>query len=227
MAFEAARRQKSTSTKIYRANFAASCYRKFAKQLKTEGKFDEAIDVEKSRDLRFKFSRAGKNLCESVVSRKIAEVKREVMNVILPIYEKQIPQGVPPNGIQWEEVMETTKNSSFNLWKKGKKRYENMDAPDSKWSNVEWDVFEYLGPRGKDLASLKIGSLDDDDTDLDTCRETTKKGTKAMKKMNYDDKVEVKEDAKSKSRSEITAQLQSHTRMASMRLVMQYGTVEQ
>ena len=51
------------------------------------------------------------------------------------------------------------------------------------------------------MASLKTGSLDDDNTDLDTSRETTKKGAKAMKKMNYDDTVEVKEDAKSKSRS--------------------------
>ena len=123
--------------------------------------------------------------------------------------------------------METTKNSFFNLWKKGKKRYESMDAPDSKWSNVEWDVFEYLGPWGKDLASPKTGSLDDDDTDLDTSREIAKKGEKAMKKMKYGDKVEVTEDAKSKSRSEIAAQLKSHTRMASMRLVMQYGIAEQ
>ena len=108
MSFEAARRQKATSTKVYRAEFAASCYPKFAKQLKTEGRFDETIDVEKSRDLRFKFVKTGKNAGESAAYRKVADVKREVMNVILPIYEKQIPQGVPASGIQWEEVMENT-----------------------------------------------------------------------------------------------------------------------
>ena len=100
MAFEAARRQKSTSTKIYCADFASSGYPKFAKQLKTEGKFDETIDVEKSRDLRLKFSRPGKNSGESAASRKITEVKREVMNVILPINEKQVLQDAPPSGIQ-------------------------------------------------------------------------------------------------------------------------------
>jgi len=73
---------------------------KFAKQLKTESKFDETIDVEKSRDLRLKFSRPGKNSGESAASRKITEVKREVMNVILPINEKQVLQDAPPSGIQ-------------------------------------------------------------------------------------------------------------------------------
>ncbi len=56
MSFEAARRQKSTSTKLYRAEFAASCYPKFVKQMKTEGRLDVAFDIDKSRDLRFKFA---------------------------------------------------------------------------------------------------------------------------------------------------------------------------
>ncbi len=95
--------------------------------MKTLGIFNEAIDAEKSRDVRFKFTKTSINAGESEASRNIAEVKREVMNVILPIYERHIPQGVPPNGTQWEEVMDTTKNLFFNLWKTGKKRYENMD----------------------------------------------------------------------------------------------------
>ena len=115
MAFEAARRQKPTSRKMYRANFAASCYPKFVKPRKTLGMFDEAIDAEKSRDVRFKFPKTGKNAGESGASRKIAEVKREIMNVILPIYERQIPQGVPPSGTQWGEAMDITKKVFFNL----------------------------------------------------------------------------------------------------------------
>jgi hypothetical protein len=128
LSFEAARRQKSTSTKLYRAEFAASCYPKFARQMKTEGKLDDALDIDKSRDLRFKFARTGKNAGESSAYRKIADVKKDIVNLILPLYEKQIPQGVPASGIQWDEVMENTRLAYFNLWKKGKKRYENMGA---------------------------------------------------------------------------------------------------
>ena len=91
---------------------------KFAKQLKTEGTFDETIDVEKSRDLRFEFSKTRKNASEFVASKIIAEVKREVLNVILLIYDKQISQDIPAIGIKLEEVIDTTKNSFVNLWKK-------------------------------------------------------------------------------------------------------------
>jgi len=58
--------------------------------------------------------------------------RNEVMNVILPIVEKQIPGGVPSNGIQWEDIMHNTKIAFFNIWKKGEKRYESMDEPDPK-----------------------------------------------------------------------------------------------
>jgi len=186
LSFEAARRQKSTSTKAYRVDFAASCFPKFAAQLKKEGIFDVAIDIEKSRDVRFKYSKTGKNLGESAAFMKVADVKKEITNVILPLFEKQILGGVPPSGIRWERVMQNTKIAFFNLWKKGKKRYENIDKPNSKSFSLYYVVFEYLGPRGKNWASLKTGSLGDDDVDLDTTRESAKKGVRATKKMKFD-----------------------------------------
>ena len=99
-----------------------------------------------------------------------------------------------------------------------------MDEPDPKWSSLEYDVFEYLGPRGKDLASLRTGSLDDDGDDLDTTRESAKKGVRATKKMKFDAKVDDIPDAKTRAKSDIAAQLESHTRMASMRMIIQYGS---
>ncbi len=102
-----------------------------------------------------------------------------------------------------------------------------MDEPDNKWFAIEYDVFEYLGPRGKDLASLKTGSLDDDDADLDTSRESAKMGVKAAKKMKFDAKDPDPTDAKLMAKRAIADQLESHTRMASMRLVIQYGSAEQ
>ncbi len=45
--------------------------------------------------------------------------------------------------------MENTKLVYFNLWKKGKKRYENVEGLDQKWSNYEYDAFLYPGPRAE------------------------------------------------------------------------------
>ena len=39
------------------------------------------------------------------------------------------------------------------------------------WTTVEWEAFEYLGPQGMDASFLKPGSLEDDDSNVDTSRE--------------------------------------------------------
>ena len=115
LSFEAARRQKSTSTKLYRAEFAASCYPKFARQMKTEGKLDDALDIDKSRDLRFKFARTGKYAGVSSAYRKIADVKKDIYSQFdSSSIRKVTPQGVPGSGIQWDEVMESTRLAYFN-----------------------------------------------------------------------------------------------------------------
>ena len=105
LAFDAASRQKQTSTRLFRAQFAQGCFSKFAKKLVVEGIWDPNMDIVKSAELRCKFTRTGKNAGESAAFRKIAEVKREIVNVILPIFLRLTPQGVPPSGVQWEEVM--------------------------------------------------------------------------------------------------------------------------
>ncbi len=69
--------------------------------------------------------------------------------------------------------------------------------------------------------------MDDDESYIDTIRELAKKGVKAFKRMKHDENEAVKEDVNAKSRSGMAAQLELHTRVASMRLVMQYGNVEQ
>ena len=86
LAFNAASRQKQTSTRAYRAKFAAGCYMKFTKKMKAEGKWDSKVDIGKSRDVLFKWVQSGKNAGESSAYRKVAQVKREILNVILPIY---------------------------------------------------------------------------------------------------------------------------------------------
>ncbi len=68
--------------------------------MQVEGKWDPKLEISKSRDVRFKWATKGKNAGESPAYRKVAEVKREIMNVILPIYVRLTPQGVPSSGIQ-------------------------------------------------------------------------------------------------------------------------------
>jgi hypothetical protein len=98
LSFEAARRQKSTSSKTYRVEFAGTCFPKFAAQLQKEGLFYYAIDNEKSRAVRFKYSKFGKNSGESSTYTKVVDVKKDVVNIIIPLFEKLAPGGVPPNG---------------------------------------------------------------------------------------------------------------------------------
>ncbi len=88
---------------------------KFAKKLEKKGLWDVKLDMVKSRDLRFKLNKTGKNAGETAGYIKIAEVKKEIMNVILPIYDRLVPQGVPPSGIQWPEHMMKLKNEYFNV----------------------------------------------------------------------------------------------------------------
>ena len=99
LTIDAAKRQKQSCTKVFRAKFAAGCYIKFAKTLSSEGRWDDKVDFLKSRDLRFKFPKTRKNAGESAAYRKIVEVKREIINVILPIYLRLAPQGVSASGI--------------------------------------------------------------------------------------------------------------------------------
>jgi hypothetical protein len=57
--------------------------------------------MEKSRDVRLKFVKNGKNGGEFPAYKKIVEVKREILNVIMPIFSRLTPQGVSLSGIQW------------------------------------------------------------------------------------------------------------------------------
>ena len=61
-----------------------------------------------------------------------------------------------------------------------------MGEPYYKWDTIEYDVFEYLGPRGRDMTFLKTRSLHDGDGDIDTSRESAKMGVRASKKMKFD-----------------------------------------
>ena len=92
-----------------------------------------------------------------------------------------------------------------------------------KSSCVEYAAFLYLGPRGSDLSSLKPGSLDDDDANFDISRKRGNAATKAHKKMKFDIVAEPSRiEEKKNGKESIAAELAAHTKMASMRLVMQY-----
>ncbi len=95
---------------------------------------------------------------------------------------------------------------------------------EDKWRCIEYDAFLYLGPRGSDLSSLKPGPLADDDVDFNTCKERGKAASKARKKMKIDIGDETSSiDENANAKENIATELATHIRMASMRLVMQYG----
>jgi hypothetical protein len=106
------------------------------------------------------------------------------------------------------------------LWKKAKKRYENVEGPDLKWSTYEYDAFVYLGPGGTDLSSIKTGAMDADNIDMDTSRASAKLGMKGMKRLKLDVDVPVQKESKVHAQLAIATQLESHTRVASVRLLL-------
>jgi len=154
----------------------------------------------------------------------VAEVKREILNVILPIYIRLTPQGSPPSGIQWPELMTQVKTANFEYWKKGKKKYGDKDMIDN-WTSVEWAAFEYLGPQGMDVAFLKAGSLENDDGDVNTNRESARNVAKDNKNHGYAQAIPPK-DKNAIARAAIAKEMAAHTKMANMRLILQFGTPE-
>jgi hypothetical protein len=154
-------------------------------------------------------------------------VKREIVNVILPIYDRLLPQRVPHSGIQWPEHMLNVKTEYFEVWKKGKKRFEGKDMADN-WTSAEWVVFEYLGPRGMDMSFLRPGSMDDDEASTDNNREGAKSVVKNNKKAKIElsARVSTKDDENAKSRAAIALEMAAHTKMANRRLIMLFGTLK-
>jgi hypothetical protein len=224
LAFDAVSRQKQTITRVFGSKLAAGCYVKFAKKMQSEGKWDPKIEITKSRDVRLKYILSRENAGESPAYKKVAEVKREILKVILPIYIRLTPQGSPPSGIKWPELMTQVKTAYFEYWKKGKKKYTNKDMIDN-WTTVEWAAFEYLGPQGMYVSCLKAGSLENNDGDVNTSRESARKVAKDNKKHGYAHAI-TPMDENDTIRAAISKEMAAHTKMANKRLILQFRTPE-
>ena len=98
-----------TSTKLFRAQFCHNHYIKFANDMIKKGVWPRSLDPVESRDARCKYTRSGKNIGESPLTRKVAEVKKDIINDIWPIWKRLVPIGVPPSGVQWPEVFRKLK----------------------------------------------------------------------------------------------------------------------
>jgi hypothetical protein len=71
-----------------------------------------------------------KNAGETSNSRKIVEVKKEMLNFIQRIYSRLTPE-----------------STYFNAWKSGETTYDGKEIA-NKGRTCEWEAFEYLGPQG-------------------------------------------------------------------------------
>jgi hypothetical protein len=115
--------------------------------LNSAGKWDPKFDYAKSRDLHCKFSITREIPTSQQLTKKCVEAKRKIVNAILPIFLRFTPQGVPASCIPWPEIMEKTKSEYFKAWQKGKTCCDENEMP-NKWMTIEYDVSEYLQPRG-------------------------------------------------------------------------------
>ena len=99
LSIAAARKSKQTSTKFHRGKFIYDAYLKFANDIDRKKLWPKGLDIAASRETRCKYFKTGKNIGESPTSRKVAEIRREIINDIVPIYTSMTPQSVPPSGI--------------------------------------------------------------------------------------------------------------------------------
>lgn len=230
MCEDASRRAKSHSTKFWRADFVVSCWVQFATKAVGLRLWDDTIDIEKSRDLRTQYLKSGKNVGESPSFRKAQDVRRIIVNQILPIYSRLMP---PASGKQLDDVLAEVKAEYYQSWRVGKKRYEKKEIMPDAWTTQEWEIFRLLGAPGKDLAFLQV--MDDDDNSQATSREGARSLNKINKKLKIDNAkntsavtdVAPPASIQEKTRAELTASIKAHTRMSELKLVLQYGNEQQ
>ncbi len=148
------------------------------------------------------------------------------MNVILPICIRLTPQGVPPSGVQWPELMQEVKNEYYNVWKRCKKRYDEKDMIHT-WTTIEWETFLYLGPRGIDFSFLRPGSLEDDDCAVDSSRAGAREVVKADKKAKFESKERVHVDENAAATATIAVKMAAHTKMSNKKLILHFGSAEE
>ena len=122
--------------------------------------------------------------------------------------------------------MDQVKNAYYNIWRKGKKRWEEKDMNDS-WTTAEWETFEYLGPRGMDVSFLRAGSMEDDDCNVDSSRAGAREVVKANKKVKFETASVGHENENAAARAAIAGEMAAHTKMSNRRLILQFGSAEE
>ena len=99
---------------------------------------------------------------------------------LVPMFNSMTPQGVPPSGIQWSQVLTKLKEAHYHKWRADQKRFKDKDTMPVGWTTLAYSVFLFCGPRGKDLSFLRVGSLDED-SDVDTSRAGAREEEKKAK----------------------------------------------
>jgi hypothetical protein len=78
-----------------------------------------------------------------------------------------------------------------------------------------------------DVSFLRLGSLEDDDCDVDVSRKGAREVVKANKRGKCESVSATPVNENATDRAAIAMKMKAHTKMANMRLVMQFGTAEE
>ena len=231
MAEHAARKNKSSSTRVDRAQLTFNYYLKFAQDMVKRRTWPQEIDPKDSRDIRCAFQTSGKNAGDSPVLRKVGELRREIINIILPIWNNLVPTGIPPSGKQWPEIVNDCKKAYYHHWRSEKQRLGKAEDMPEGWSCIALDVFWHCGPRGLKLSFLEAGSLEDDDTE-DTSRKGARAAAKEQSKKARIERQNVELAAPSSSskpdgRVAMAASLDAANRTNMYKLLITHGNEEQ
>lgn len=222
--------RKQTSTKLYRAKHMYESYPKIASDLKVKGLWPKDLDIIHSRNLRCAYAKEGKNVGESPLSRKVAEIKREAMNQVLPIWKRLLPGGKPPSGTQWGDVHNKLKDQYYQIWRMGQQRFKDKTDMPAGWSCLVLDVFFYCGPPGLNLDILQDAS--GSSQEIDTSRAGAREAERASKKAKLDDagctsKQVPNNDSKGAGRLALAQSLDAQNRTMMLRLLLAHGNEDQ
>jgi hypothetical protein len=78
-----------------------------------------------------------------------------------------------------------------------------------------------------EVSFLRAGSMEDDDCDLDSSRAGAREVVKSNKKGKYENASVVPANENVPARSSIVVEMEAHTKMSNIRLILQVGTAKE
>jgi hypothetical protein len=147
------------TTDLYRA--AAVEYARRAKEMEASGKWvpGRAGDPVVEESIKWRCRQSGEGPEGRSIWERYTEIRREVVNNILPILKNNLsPDGSLPSDRDWESVLLATKNDYWKTRRGVPAAKKDRPLP-SDWNPPAWTVFVEYGPPGTDVPQLQEDSV--------------------------------------------------------------------